>query len=1068
MGLKMRRTSLIAVLLVLLVSLFLLSVLSNILTGYPERQRPSPETDERQTGNDTEKESPILLFSVSPATPQLYWRVTTADYYTGQNWFMTTNTTAIEEASQVQDDNETKVFTVEFNITHRESFLPLPPPDSTLTNISLTHVKEIEFYKDIVGDVYKVKKHGQNEVLLTYKVLWRDVEVEGRLISLDNIPQEILNKYLQLPYIPVEVGELAKDLEDSSYSILDQVLADVQYLRTNFVYDVGPTQFLYGGITQGSDVYSYIERGKGVCIDGATALVVILRSQKIPARISIGYKPGETKDGKLLYYTTGAHALAEVYLPPYGWIQFDATPPLEENPLVKVSPFKQEASPGSRLYYQLSITNRRNLTDSFKLFVDSQQEWDIEAAPAELRMEAHQTVDALLEVSIPEDADLDQKNVVTITTVSSRLDVAFSILAIIQVENVRHISTTTTIRNIDQDVIRGDTFWVNGTVLTTTSEQVDNMPIFVFLTKGREAEGIVIGKGYSEQGNFQIQSTAPYSMEIGDYKVVSISLGTSQYAPSVSDSVIGVLATTKMELGSEEEFLLGYGAIHGRLLWDNTTGFENASVSLDIASLTTPPEVWKLQNPTSKDGSFRIETTFDNSGAYKVKATFSGNEYVLGSSVTHVIELKLGMPTIQISSEGIAVRGEVFNITGVIRFENIGVTGETVTVAFDNQLLGTVESGNNGSYTWSFLVDSEETLGLHYLTVALQKESDLFTVQNVMVKSKTTLTTKISDAAGGMFLLLSASLSDDHDLPVPDAEIVVDGYGLAWKTDRNGNLTFLLDNVKLWSENFVITARFEGSERYSSATTEKEVATEPVTSLPFLIPLVFPILAVTLFVYFKHYSGRQQAVQQTGEMNVVEEAIIGEELVYRPQEMQPLKIVLPDIKAPFPNVWGVEDELRIEIALDKSASEGDQKRDIKVLIDEETVGPFRLTWKGRAELSRRFTQKGGHKVRATLFGKSGEAHLSAEIKLRIVNYEEEIVRLYNEFLEKLPSHGVDVRNEMTAQEIASLISKTRKFSPDALRRVTTCFEKAEYSNHLTTREDYAIMFLSLRELNSDS
>jgi hypothetical protein len=425
------------------------------------------------------------------------------------------------------------------------------------------------------------------------------------------------------------------------------------------------------------------------------------------------------------------------------------------------------------------------------------------------------------------------------------------------------------------------------------------------------------------------------------------------------------------------------------------------------------------------------------------------------------------MPTIQISSESIAVRGEVFNITGVIRFENIGVTGETVTVAFDNQLLGTVETGNNGSYTWSFLVDSEENLGLHYLNVALQKESDLFAVQNVMVKSKTTLTTKISDAAGGMFLLLSASLSDDHNLPVPNAEIVVDGYGLAWKTDRNGNLTFLLDNVKLWSENFVITARFEGSERYSSAITEKEVATEPVTSLPFLIPLGFPILAVTLFVYFKHYSGRQQAVQQTGDTSAAEEAIVEEEFVHRPQEMQPLKIVLPDIEAPFPNVWGVEDELRIEIVLDKSASEGDQKRDVKVFIDEETAGPFRLSRKGRAELSRRFTKKGGHKVRAILFGTSGQVHLSAEIELRIVDYEEEIVRLYNEFLEKLPSHGFDVRNEMTAQEIASLISKTRNFSPEALRRVTTCFEKAEYSNHLTTREDYAIMFLSLRELNSD-
>jgi hypothetical protein len=1064
----MRRTSLIAILLVLLVSLFLLSVLSNILTGYPEPSRSSPETDRRQATNDTEKESPTLLFTVSPATPQLYWRVTTADYYTGRNWLRTTNVTAIKDLPQVQDDNKTTVFTVEFNITNREEFLPLPPPESTLINISFAHIEELEFYRDTVGDAYKVKRHGQKEALLNYKVLWRDVEVDDRLISLDNVSEEILDKYLQLPDLPIEVWELAKDLEDSSYSILDQILADIQYLRTNFVYELEATQFLYGGITQGSDVSSYIEREKGVCIDAATALVVILREQKIPARISIGYKPGEREGDRLLYYTSGAHALAEVYLPPYGWVQFDATPPLEENPLVKVSPFKQKSSPGSRLFYRLAITNRRNVTDNFRLLVDSQQEWSVWTAPAELRIEAQQTVDALLEVSIPDEVYLGEKNRVTITTASmSNHSLVFSILAITQVQNVTHVSTTTTLENVDQDVIRGGTFWANGTVLTTSDERIDNMTIFVFLTKGGEAEGTIVGKGYSKQGNFQIESTVPYYMEIGDYKVVFISLGTTQYAPSDSDSLTRVRATTRVELGSEEEVLLGYGVIHGRLSWDNGTGFENASITLNLASLATPSEVWKLQNLTFRDGSFRIETTFNSSGTYEVDAVFSGNEYVLGSNVTHVIELERGIPEIQVFSENIAVRGEVFNITGTIQFKDTGVFGEPVTVAFDNQLLGTVETGDNGSYAWSFLVNFEETLGLHFFTVALQKESELFAVRNVVVQSSTTLTTEISDAAGGMFLLLSASLQDDHNLPVPDAEISVDNYGLAWKTDKNGNLTFLLDTVRLWSENLVVTTRFEGSDLYSSATTEKEVAIEPETSLPFLIPLVSPIWAVTVFVYFKHYSGRQQAVQQTGEMNVAEEAIVEEELAYRPQEMQPLNIVLSDIEASFPNVWGVRDKLRISIVLDKSGFEGDQKMDVEVLIDEDTFDSVRLSQQGRAGLSHTFTEKGEHKVKAILRGVRGKPPLNAELKLRIVEYQEEIVRLYNEFLEKLASHGVNVRSEMTAREIASLILGTGGFNPEALRMVTTCFEKAEYSNHLAMRGDYKMMFLSLGELNSD-
>jgi hypothetical protein len=1065
----MRRESLILVLLTLLVSLFLLSALSNILTGYLERPRLR-EMQKKRTERKTEKdmEKPILLFKVSPATPKLYWRIWSADYYTGLNWLRTTDEKVLEEFPQIQDANATRVFTVEINSSRREIFLPTASPNSTLANISLAPTKDLELYTDTVGNVYKVIRRGQaRDAPLVYNVSWRDIEVDDRLISLSNISKEIPDKYLQLPNIPMKIWKLAKDLEDPSYSVLDQILADVQYLRTNFVCDVEHSKNLYERVTQGSDIRSYMERRRGVCIDAATALAVILRIQKIPARISIGYKPGKTEGGKLLYYTTGAHSVTEAYLPPYGWIQFDATPPLEENPLVKVSPFKKESSPGSRLFYQLSITNRHNSTDNFKLLVNSKQRWNIEAAPEELRIETFQTADALLEVTIPDDANLGEKDLVTITVASlNNPQIAFSIWAIVQAEDISHIPTTT-LTSIDKAVIRGDTFWVNGTVLATSDGQVDNMTIFVFLTKGREAEGVIIGKGYSKQGNFQIESTVPDFVEIGDYKAISISLGTKQYAPSSNDSIIRVRATTRMELGSEEEFLLGYGAIHGRLLWDNGTGFANASISLEITSLATQLEVWKSQNLTFEDGSFRIETTFENPGVYEVKAMFSGDEYVLGSNATRVIKLKRGTPAIQIFGEDTAIRGEVFNITGVIQFEDTGIWGEPVTVAFDNRLLATIETRGNGSYTWSFLVDSEERLGAHIFNVTLKK-SNVSAVHKVTVKSKTTLTTKVSDVAGGMFVLFSASLSDDHGQPIRGAEIVVDNYGLSWKTDKDGNLTFLLDTVKLWSENLTLTTRFEGSELCLPVTVEKEVVLEPVTSLPFLLPLVSPTLIVMAFVYAKHLIKRRQTLQQTSDMEVAKERAMTEEaFTYRPQKMQPLKIIFPDIKAQFPNVWGVGDKLRIEIVLDESALEKTQNREVEVLIDEETVSSLRLSQQGRAELSHVFIKKGEHKVQAILRRTSGRRPWKAEIKLRVVDYREEIIRLYNEFLGKLASHGIYTRNEMTAREIESLILRTGDSGPEALRKVTTCFEKAEYSNHLPARKDYKVMYLSLKELNID-
>ena len=1069
-GAKMQKASLIAILLVLIASLLLLSVLSNVLTGYPEPPLP-PETEKNRTENDKKEEPSVLLFKVSPIVPGLYFRVLTADYYTGLDWLKTTNEEVLEELPRVQDANATVVFTIEINVTQREALLPLLASNSTFAGLSLASNENLRFYVDKVGDVYKAIKRGQvKEVPLIYNLSWSDVEVDDRLVSFDNISEELLNKYLQLPDIPIEVWKLAEDLEDPSYSILDQILADVQYLRTDFVYDVEAQERAQVGmyIPQHSDVFSYIQRRRGVCMDAATALAVILRIQKIPARISIGYKAGRMEGGKLLYYTTGGHALTEVLLPPYGWVQFDATPPTEENPLAKVSPFKRESAPGSQLFYQLSITNRRDLTDNFKLFVHSAQKWDVKAAPEEIKIEALQTAEALLEVTIPDDAAIGEKDVLTATVASqSYLEVAFSIKAVTQVENFVHVSTTTSLKNIDEAIVRGDPFWVNGTIHTTNDEIADNITVFVFLTKSTEAEGLIIGIGHSEQGSFQIESKIPCFIEIGDYKVVPIFLGTAQYAPSSDESTIRVCAATRMEFGSEKEFLLRYGAIRGRLLWDNGTGFATAPVSLKISSSAMPSKFWELQNLTFGDGSFRIKTTFENPGIYEVNAVFSGNEYALESNATRILELKRGIPEIHIFGETTAVRGSVFNITGAIRYKEIGILGESVTVTFDDQLLATVDTRDNGSYTWSFLVDSEEALGPHFFTMALEK-GNVSAVHRVVVKSRTTLITKVSDVSRGMSLLCSVSLFDDHDLPIDDAEIVIDNYGLSWGTDENGNLTFLLDVVRLWPENLVLTAKFKGSELYLPVATKKEVILEPFLSLPFLVPLVAPALVAMGFVYAAYYTERPQTSRQLGAMDVVKETPVAEEeYVCEPQVTQPLRIVFPDIEAQFPYVWGVGDALRIGIVLSNSISEKAQKREVEVLVDEETVASIRLSQQGCAELSQVFTEKGKHKVEAIVPRTSARQPLNAETKLRIVDYGEEVIRLYNEFLGRLAGYGINARKEMTAREIQSLLLRMSDFSSEALDEVTAFFERAKYSNHLLTRNNYEIMHISLKELDID-
>lgn len=69
----------------------------------------------------------------------------------------------------------------------------------------------------------------------------------------------------------------------------------------------------------------------GHCEMFATAMVMMLRTQNIPARYVLGYLPGKLADGVYSVDRSAAHAWVEVYFPGYGWIRFDPTPGNREN-----------------------------------------------------------------------------------------------------------------------------------------------------------------------------------------------------------------------------------------------------------------------------------------------------------------------------------------------------------------------------------------------------------------------------------------------------------------------------------------------------------------------------------------------------------------------------------------------------------------------------------------------------------------------------------------------------------------------------------------------------------------
>lgn len=65
---------------------------------------------------------------------------------------------------------------------------------------------------------------------------------------------------------------------------------------------------------------------RGYCEYYASAMALMARSLGIPARVAVGYAPGERRDdGTFLVRQGNAHAWAELYFPGYGWQIFEAT-----------------------------------------------------------------------------------------------------------------------------------------------------------------------------------------------------------------------------------------------------------------------------------------------------------------------------------------------------------------------------------------------------------------------------------------------------------------------------------------------------------------------------------------------------------------------------------------------------------------------------------------------------------------------------------------------------------------------------------------------------------------------
>lgn len=139
--------------------------------------------------------------------------------------------------------------------------------------------------------------------------------------------------YTGLPKLSPRVRSLAKRMTAGSRNRREKAMMVMQVLKTQYKYSLTRKPF------RGNPIENFLFAQKlGHCEFFASAMVILLRSLKVPARLVVGFRGGRWNDFGKFYAVrqSDAHAWVEVYLPSEGWVRFDPTPAVSRQQNIEV------------------------------------------------------------------------------------------------------------------------------------------------------------------------------------------------------------------------------------------------------------------------------------------------------------------------------------------------------------------------------------------------------------------------------------------------------------------------------------------------------------------------------------------------------------------------------------------------------------------------------------------------------------------------------------------------------------------------------------------------------------
>ncbi|MDQ3012696.1 MAG: transglutaminaseTgpA domain-containing protein [Acidobacteriota bacterium] len=255
----------------------------------------------------------------------LRWRGVTLDQYDGQSWIQSGAETypvrTVGDAFRVDDKlwprayTEQHFFVEPLNI--RTVFVAPRP-------MLVTGLPELS--RD-AGDGLWTESHHFNKIEYTvYSDTSLTTDEELALENYRDAARKDQQRYVQLPPDhDRRIDQLAAEVTQGATTQIEIARRIERHLRDGYGYTLNLHQ-----VTDGDPVADFLFNAReGHCEYFASAMVLMLRSRKIPARLVNGFQTGEYNATADVYTVrqSDAHSWVEAWFPKKGWVAFDPTPP---------------------------------------------------------------------------------------------------------------------------------------------------------------------------------------------------------------------------------------------------------------------------------------------------------------------------------------------------------------------------------------------------------------------------------------------------------------------------------------------------------------------------------------------------------------------------------------------------------------------------------------------------------------------------------------------------------------------------------------------------------------------